>query len=203
MGFLHLFIVNKSGGLILHRPLSPKAPQLGTNEWLRIGSTFHSLHAIAAEASPVRLPHGKNAGTFELLWCIIVAAEMPSDACQTAPDTGCWICCFVLTLCLSLYLILLANTTDGADDGIEQIVAGGMELRCFQTRTGLKFVVTAEPGTPDMNVVLRETYVLYAECVCKDPFYELEMPIRSDLFAQAVDALVERVEKNPGTSSRR
>jgi hypothetical protein len=93
--------------------------------------------------------------------------------------------------------------TDGADDGIEQIVAGGMELRCFQTRTGLKFVVTAEPGTPDMNVVLRETYVLYAECVCKDPFYELEMPIRSDLFAQAVDALVERVEKNPGASSRR
>ena len=60
MGFLHLFIVNKSGGLILHRPLSPKAPRLGTNEWLRIGSTFHSLHAIAAEACPVRLPGGKN-----------------------------------------------------------------------------------------------------------------------------------------------
>jgi hypothetical protein len=60
MVFLHLFIVNKSGGLIHHRPLSPKAPKIGTNEWLRIGSTFHSLHAIAAEASPVRLPNGKN-----------------------------------------------------------------------------------------------------------------------------------------------
>lgn len=60
MVFLHLFIVNKSGGLIYHRPLSAKAPKLGTNEWLRIGSTFHSLHAIAAEASPVRLPNGKN-----------------------------------------------------------------------------------------------------------------------------------------------
>lgn len=63
MVFLHLFIVNKSGGLIHHRPLSNKAPTIGTNEWLRIGSTFHSLHAIAAEASPVRLsPNGKNAG---------------------------------------------------------------------------------------------------------------------------------------------
>ena len=60
MGFLHLFIVNKSGGLILHRPLSDKAPKIGTNEWLRIGSTFHSLHAIATEACPVRLPNGKN-----------------------------------------------------------------------------------------------------------------------------------------------
>jgi hypothetical protein len=60
MVFLHLFIVNKSGGLIHHRALSPKAPQIGTNEWLRIGSTFHSLHAIAAEASPLRLPQNKN-----------------------------------------------------------------------------------------------------------------------------------------------
>ena len=62
MGFLHLFIVNKSGGLILHRPLGPAAPQIGTNDWLRIGSTFHSLHAIAAEASPAKLPGNKNAG---------------------------------------------------------------------------------------------------------------------------------------------
>ena len=62
MGFLHLFIVNKSGGLILHRSLGPTAPKIGTNEWLRIGSMFHSLHAIAAEASPVKLPGNKNSG---------------------------------------------------------------------------------------------------------------------------------------------
>jgi hypothetical protein len=92
MVFLHLFIVNKSGGLIHHRPLSPKAPRIGTNEWLRIGSTFHSLHAIAAEASPLRMPGNKNAY--------------------------------------------------GADDGIEEIQANGLILKCFQTRTGVKFVVT-------------------------------------------------------------
>lgn len=61
MVFLHLFIVNRSGGLIHHRSLSSKAPQIGTNEWLRIGSTFHSLHAIAAEASPLRLKNNRNA----------------------------------------------------------------------------------------------------------------------------------------------
>ncbi|GKY93912.1 hypothetical protein MPSEU_000358100 [Mayamaea pseudoterrestris] len=148
MVFLHLFIVNKSGGLIHHRPLSPKAPQIGTNEWLRIGSTFHSLHAIAAEASPVRLPHGKN--------------------------------------------------ESGADDGIEEIVAAGMCLRCLQTRTGIKFVVTAEKGTSDMDLVLREIYILYTESVLKDPFYELDMPIRSDLFVHSVDALIDRVAKSAG-----
>lgn len=99
------------------------------------------------------------------------------------------------------FLFLLV--TDGADDGIQEIVAGGMVLHCFQTRTGIKFVVTAEPGTPDMLEFLKGIYQLYAECVLKDPFYELEMPIRSDLFSQAVDSLVESFEKYPGASSRR
>jgi len=66
MAFLHLFIVNKSGSLIHHRPLSDKAPKIDINEWLRIGSTFHSLHAIAAEASPLRLPNNKNYCTFHV-----------------------------------------------------------------------------------------------------------------------------------------
>jgi len=87
MAYLHLFIVNKSGGLIHHRSLSPRAPHLGTNEWLRIGSTFHSLHAIAAEASPVK-------------------------------------------------------DKQGSDDGIEIIEGEGIVLCCFQTRTGIKFVIT-------------------------------------------------------------
>lgn len=135
-----------------HRPLGPKAPKIGTNEWLRIGSTFHSLHAIAAEASPLKLPGNKN--------------------------------------------------SIGADDGIDQIIAGGMVLRCFQTRTGVKFVITAEPGTPDLDDVLKEIYVLYTDCALKDPFYDLEMPIRCELFIQAVDILIERVEKTGSAKLR-
>ena len=102
-----------------------------------------------------------------------------------------------------LVISFIVAVAVGADDGIEQIVAGGMELRCFQTRTGIKFVVTAEPGTPDMDVALKELYLIYSDCVCKDPFCDLEQPIQSDLFAQAVDALVERVEKNPGSYNKR
>ena len=155
--FLHLFIVNKSGGLIHHRALSSKAPHIGTNEWLRIGSTFHSLHAIAAEASPIRMPSNKN--------------------------------------------------FNGADDGIEEIIANGMILRCLQTRTGLKFVLTAEHPTNNnssdnnLDTVLREIYALYTDCALKDPFYELEMPIRCELFTEAVDTLIQRIEKTTTMSS--
>ena len=59
----------------------------------------------------------------------------------------------------------------------------------------------ADHGTADIDYILREIYVLYADCALKDPFYELEMPIRCELFAQAVDALVDRVEK--GTLKQR
>lgn len=146
--FLHLMIINKSGGLIHHRALSKHSPKISTNDWLRIGSTFHSLHAIAAAAAaPLSCPNNQNAM--------------------------------------------------GADDGIEEINAKGMILRCLQTRTGIKFVLTAEPNSDvNLDAVLREIYILYTDCALKDPFYELEMPLRCELFTQGVDLLMQRYDKS-------
>ena len=69
---------------------------------------------------------------------------------------------------------------------------------CYNSRTYISYPFlnfSAEPGAPDLDYVLREIYILYADCALKDPFYELEMPIRCELFSQAVDALIQRVEK--------
>ena len=43
-----------------------------------------------------------------------------------------------------------------------------------------------------LKEVLRDIYVAYADCTLKDPFYELEMPIRSELFTQAVNDIMMR-----------
>ena len=47
---------------------------------------------------------------------------------------------------ISVHLhLLIYNGIDiiaGADDGIEQIEGAGMILKCLQTRTGIKFVLT-------------------------------------------------------------
>ena len=51
--FLQMFVISKSGGLIYHRNFGAAAPDLDTNEQLRLGSTFHGLHAISAQVSPV------------------------------------------------------------------------------------------------------------------------------------------------------
>ena len=183
--FLQLFIISRSGGLIYNQDLSAAAPHLTSNDWLRFGSTFHGLHAIAGQIAPV------------------------------------------------------------VSGGIEKLETGTFKLQCFQTRTGTKFVVTAEAGTPDVDAVLakvrplrspalaapplplsllleappggrraahgatlagslvarlrrEQVYEAYADYVLKNPFYELEMPIRIEAFASAVSRIVAHYSSSHG-----
>lgn len=48
--------------------------------------------------------------------------------------------------------------------------------------TGTKFFVVCEPGTQQMESLLKVIYELYTDYVLKNPFYEMEMPIRCELF---------------------
>ncbi|KAI7725548.1 hypothetical protein M8C21_018764, partial [Ambrosia artemisiifolia] len=74
--------------------------------------------------------------------------------------------------------------------GIELLEADTFDLHCFQSLTGTKFFVVSEPGTQNMENLLKHIYELYTDYVLKNPFYEMEMPIRCELFdinlAQAV-----------------
>jgi len=119
---LSLYIVNKSGGLIYHRDFSSLV-KLDTNDTLRLGSIWHSLHAISSQLSPV---------------------------------PGC--------------------------KGIELLEAETFDLHNFQTPTGIKFFAVAQCKSPGVDRFLRRVYNLYADYVLKNPFYELDMPIRCELF---------------------
>lgn len=64
-------------------------------------------------------------------------------------------------------------------------------------------MITASPGTPDLESLLRGIYDLYVDYVLKNPFFEMDMPIRCDLFNKNLDKMVQRVallttrKKNP------
>jgi hypothetical protein len=105
--FLQLFIINRSGGLIFTKNLSSAAPNLSTNDSLRLGSTFHGLHAIATQIAPI------------------------------------------------------------VSMGIESLETDTFKLRCFQSLTGAKFVVTATLGTEGLDVLLHSVYEIYADYVLK------------------------------------
>ena len=104
---LQLFIINRSGGLVYNKNLSVAAPNLTTNDCLRLGSTFHGLHTICPQIAPV------------------ISA------------------------------------------GIERLETNTFVLQCLQTLTGVKFVITATPGTTELDALLQGIYEIYADYVLK------------------------------------
>ncbi|KAJ4971895.1 hypothetical protein NE237_004994 [Protea cynaroides] len=62
--------------------------------------------------------------------------------------------------------------------GIKLLEADTFDLHCFQSLTGTKFCVVCEPGMQQMEGLLNLIYELYTDYVLKNPFYEMEMPIR-------------------------
>jgi hypothetical protein len=105
--YYQLFIINRSGGLVYSKSLSPQSPNLSTNDCLRLGSTFHGLHAIATQIAPV------------------VSA------------------------------------------GIDRLETDTFVLQCLQTLTGAKFVITASPGSNDLEGLLAGIYEIYTDYVLK------------------------------------
>ena len=63
-------------------------------------------------------------------------------------------------------------------------------MTCFQTVSGTKFLLFTEPQQPNVDVIMRKIYELYADYVMKNPFYQLEMPVRCEAFERRVGAYV-------------
>lgn len=54
-------------------------------------------------------------------------------------------------------------------EGISNIETDEFKLECFQTLTGLKFILVADPMQSDLPAYLMKTYQLYSDFVLKDP----------------------------------
>ncbi|RWS16859.1 trafficking protein particle complex subunit 4-like protein [Dinothrombium tinctorium] len=87
--------------------------------------------------------------------------------------------------------------------GIEVLETDNFRLNCFQTLTGVKFIIISDlspinPGSKES--LLRKIYELYADYALKNPFYSLEMPIRCELFDSNLQTLLEQHEKTGVTT---
>ncbi|KAK9903655.1 hypothetical protein M0R45_001077 [Rubus argutus] len=88
----------------------------------------------------------------------------------------------VASLWHSMYAISQQLSPVSGCSGIELLQAHTFDLHCFQSRTGTEFFIVSEPGTQHMEGLLKHIYELYTDFVLKNPFYEMEMPIRCELF---------------------
>jgi hypothetical protein len=74
--------------------------------------------------------------------------------------------------------------------GLEVLESTNFRLTCFQTLTGTKFLLFTEPMQPNVDVIIRRVYELYADFVMKNPFYTVEMPIRCQKFDSGLDSYI-------------
>jgi hypothetical protein len=77
-------------------------------------------------------------------------------------------------------------------NGIEEVETDNRKVICYQTLTKMKFifVVDSKFNSGDSFEMFRKIYNLYSEYVSTNPFYELEMPIRIDVFDNEVKKLI-------------
>jgi hypothetical protein len=66
--------------------------------------------------------------------------------------------------------------------GLEVLESENFRLQCFNTMTGTKFLLFTDTTQANVDVTIRRVYEMYADYVMKNPFYQLEMPVRCDMF---------------------
>lgn len=107
---------------------------------------------------------------------------------------------FLASMFYPLFAIASQLSPEPRCSGIEILEADTFRLHCYQTLTGIKFIVVAEPTQSGIEILLKRVYELYADYALKNPFYSLEMPIRCELFETNLQNLLGNVEKS-GTSN--
>lgn len=103
---------------------------------------------------------------------------------------------FLASMFYPLFAIASQLSPEPRCSGIEVLEADTFRLYCYQTLTGIKFIIVAEPSQSGMELLLKRVYELYADYALKNPFYSLEMPIRCELFETNLQTLLETVEKS-------
>lgn len=103
---------------------------------------------------------------------------------------------FLASMFYPLFAIASQLSPEPRCSGIEMLEADTFRLHCYQTLTGIKFIVVAEPTQSGIEILLKRVFELYADYALKNPFYSLEMPIRCELFESNLQTLLENIEKS-------
>lgn len=102
---------------------------------------------------------------------------------------------FLASMFYPLFAIASQLSPEPKSSGIEILEADTFKLHCFQTLTGVKFIIVAEPTQAGLDILLKRVYELYSDYALKNPFYSLEQPLRCELFDQNLQAVLESFEK--------
>ncbi|OTA52820.1 Sybindin-like protein [Hypoxylon sp. EC38] len=80
--------------------------------------------------------------------------------------------------------------------GLEVLESENFRLQCFNTLTGTKFLLFTDTMQANVDVAMRKVYDLYSDYVMKNPFYQLEMPIRCETFDRKLNSYIREINSS-------
>jgi len=210
-GIYHVFIVSKAGGLIFN--YDHKIPEtenektysfpldiqlkfenkrvqvaFGERDGVCIG---HVLLAVnGQEVKYKELPDGRD-----VLLLLQDKANFPLNLKFGRPTITTNEKIVLASIFYPLYALAVQLSPEQGSSGIKEIETDTFKLHCYQTLTGVKFVVIADRAQAGVDQLLERIHELYADFALKNPFYSLEMPIRADLFEESLIVAIDQIER--------
>lgn len=86
-----------------------------------------------------------------------------------------------------------ALTRPDPPSGLEVLESENFRMQCFNTLTGTKFLLFTDTTQANVDVTMRRVYEMYTDYVMKNPFYQLEMPVRCDLFDRKLSSYIREI----------
>ncbi|KAI8959936.1 Sybindin-like protein [Daldinia sp. FL1419] len=80
--------------------------------------------------------------------------------------------------------------------GLEVMETENFRLQCFNTLTGTKFLLFTDTMQTNVDITIRKIYDLYSDYVMKNPFYQLEMPIRCETFDRKLNSYIREINSS-------
>lgn len=87
----------------------------------------------------------------------------------------------------------LAPCRPDPPSGLEVLESENFRMQCFTTLTGTKFLLFTDTAQTTADSTMRRVYDLYSDYVMKNPFYQLEMPIRCDIFDRKLNSYIREI----------
>ncbi|KAI5967100.1 hypothetical protein KGF57_000529 [Candida theae] len=160
-----ILILNKAGGLIYQNEIHPGLSKLTANDYLVLAGTLHGVHAIGSKLTST------------------ISTKPTEDISQHNAHI----------LSTGRHMSPNCNRT-----GLKSVETDLFNLYIFQSVSGLKFILITVPNLDPVEVqrtedLFKSLYVTYSDYVMKNPFYSMDMPIKSPLFDANVKDILHTV----------
>lgn len=207
-----VYILSKSGGLIYQHdhniptvenektfsyPLEVKLDvqnrnivvSYGQRDGIKVGHTLVAVNGIKVTGQ--QLDDGRDA-----MEVLADEANYPINLKFARPRLTTNEKIFQASMFYPLYALAVQLSPEQKSSGIEVLEADNFRMNCFQTLTGVKFMVISDTKQSGIDALLHRVYEIYSDYALKNPFYSLEMPIRCELFDEHLKTTLEQAERS-------